>query len=58
LIHRSELSHRPVKHPLDVVSVGDIVEVMILKVDTERNRIALSLKAAAAARESGMGSGE
>lgn len=56
LIHRSELSHRPVKHPLDVVSVGDIVEVMILKVDTERNRIALSLKAAEAARESGMGS--
>jgi uncharacterized protein len=46
LIHRSELSHKPVKHPLDVISVGDIVDVMVLNVDAERNRIALSLKAA------------
>jgi len=44
LIHRSELSHKPFRHPLDVVSVGDIVDVMILSVDEQRNRIALSLK--------------
>ena len=44
LIHRSELSHKPFRHPLDVVSVGDIVDVMILSVDEYRNRIALSLK--------------
>ena len=44
LIHRSELSNKPFRHPLDVVSVGDIVDVMILSVDENRNRIALSLK--------------
>ncbi len=44
LIHRSELSNKPFRHPLDIVSVGDIVEVMILSVDENRNRIALSLK--------------
>jgi uncharacterized protein len=44
LIHRSELSHRPFRHPLDVISVGDIVDVMILNVDENRNRIGLSLK--------------
>ena len=48
LIHRSELSYRPFRHPLDVISVGDIVEVMILNVDENRNRIGLSLKQAAA----------
>jgi len=44
LIHRSELSNKPFRHPLDIVSVGDIVDVMILSVDENRNRIALSLK--------------
>lgn len=46
LIHRSELSHRRVRHPLDVVSVGDTLEVMIISIDAERNRIGLSLKQA------------
>ena len=44
LLHRSELSSKPFRHPLDIVSVGDIVEVVILNVDAARNRIALSLK--------------
>ena len=44
LLHRSELSHKPFRHPLDIVSVGDVVEVVILSVDAARNRIALSLK--------------
>lgn len=44
LIHRSELSYKQFRHPLDIVSVGDIVDVMILSVDENRNRIALSLK--------------
>ena len=44
LIHISELSKKRVKHPLDVVSVGDIVNVMVIKVDEERGRIGLSLK--------------
>ena len=44
LIHISELSHKRVKHPLDVLSVGDIVNVMIISIDEKRNRIGLSLK--------------
>lgn len=44
LIHRSELSSKYFKHPLDIVAVGDIIDVMVIQVDTERNRIALSLK--------------
>ena len=44
LIHISEMAHRRVKHPLDVVSVGDTLEVVVIKVDEERNRIGLSLK--------------
>lgn len=44
LIHRSELSRKPFRHPLDVVSVGDVLDVMILSVDEARGRIALSLK--------------
>lgn len=44
LIHISELSHRRVKHPLDVVSVGDVLDVMVINVDAARNRIGLSLK--------------
>jgi uncharacterized protein len=46
LIHRSELSHKHFRHPLDVVSVGDIIDVAILGIDEERNRISLSLKQA------------
>jgi uncharacterized protein len=44
LIHRSELSNRPFRHPLDVVSVGDIIEVVVISIDEERGRIGLSLK--------------
>ena len=44
LIHISELSQRRVHHPLDVVAVGDIVNVMVISIDEKRNRIGLSLK--------------
>ncbi|AWI06499.1 30S ribosomal protein S1 [Clostridium drakei] len=44
LIHVSELSWKRVNNPADVVSVGDKVEVYILSVDKESNRIALALK--------------
>mgnify|MGYP000943165818 FL=1 len=43
LVHISQLSKAYIKHPLDVVSVGDIVEVKVLSVDTKKNRIALSM---------------
>lgn len=44
LVHISQLSDSFVKHPLDIVKVGDIVEVRILEVDQKRNRISLSMK--------------
>lgn len=44
LIHISELSYKRVTHPLDVVSVGDILNVMVISVDAKRHRIGLSLK--------------
>lgn len=46
LIHKSELSTKYFKHPLDVVSVGDIIETVIISIDEQRNRIGLSLKKA------------
>jgi uncharacterized protein len=44
LVHKSQMADRFVKHPLDVVSVGDVVEVRILEVDEKRKRISLSMK--------------
>jgi uncharacterized protein len=44
LVHISELSDRYVKHPMDVVSVGDHVKVRIINVDLERGKISLSMK--------------
>ena len=44
LVHISEMADRYIKHPLEVVSVGDIVEVKVLSVDHAKNRISLSMK--------------
>ncbi len=44
LVHISELSDRFVKHPSEIVSVGDRVEVRVLSVDVKKKRIALSMK--------------
>ncbi|KGX86556.1 Tex family protein [Pontibacillus litoralis] len=43
LVHISKLSNRFVKHPLDVVAVGDVVTVWVEDVDTTKGRIALSM---------------
>ena len=44
LVHISQLiADRYVKHPLDIVSVGEIVDVKVLDVDLKRNRINLSM---------------
>lgn len=43
LVHISQLADKFVKHPLDIVSVGDIVDVKVLDVDLARNRIQLSM---------------
>ena len=44
LVHISQLADRYVKHPLDVVKVGDIVNVKILGIDTKKNRISLTMR--------------
>lgn len=44
LVHISQLvADKFVKHPLDIVSVGDIVDVKVIEIDTQRNRINLSM---------------
>jgi uncharacterized protein len=44
LVHISQMADRYVKNPLEVVSVGDVVEVKVISVDPERGRIGLSMK--------------
>lgn len=44
LVHISQLGDKFVKHPLEVVSVGDIVKVKVLEVDQRRQRISLTMK--------------
>ncbi|MBE6903497.1 MAG: RNA-binding transcriptional accessory protein [Ruminococcaceae bacterium] len=44
LVHISEIADRYIKHPSDVLSVGDIVSVRVLSVDLNKKRISLSLK--------------
>lgn len=44
LVHISQLSNSFVKHPSDLVSVGDVVEVTVLQVDPKKQKIALSMK--------------
>jgi uncharacterized protein len=48
LVHVSELAHRFVKDPAEVVKVGDRVKVKVLNVDAQRRRIGLSIKQASA----------
>jgi uncharacterized protein len=43
-IHISQLSDRYIKHPMDVLSIGDIVDVSVVSVDVERHKIALTAK--------------
>ncbi len=44
LVHISQMSNKYIKHPMEVVSVGDIVEVKVLSVDVAKKRIALTMK--------------
>ena len=44
LVHVSEMSDKFVKHPSEVVSVGDVVKVRVLEVDEKRKRISLTMK--------------
>ncbi len=44
LVHVSQLSNKFVKHPMDVVSVGDTVKVKIISIDPEKHKIGLTMK--------------
>lgn len=44
LVHVSQMTDRYIKHPLEAVSVGDIVEVKVLAVDVAKKRISLTMK--------------
>ncbi len=44
LVHISELSEKYIKHPLEAVSVGDIVQVKVISVDMSKKRISLTMK--------------
>lgn len=44
LVHISEISDKFIKHPLEAISVGDIVDVKVLSVDVNKKRISLSMK--------------
>lgn len=46
LVHISQICDRYIKHPTDVLSVGDIVKVRVLEVDAKKKRISLSMKEA------------
>jgi len=48
LVHISDLAHYRVRHPKDILKVGETVRVKVVEVDVERHRIALSLKATSA----------
>lgn len=44
LVHISEMSEKYIKHPLNVVKLGDVVEVQVLSVDIDKKRISLTMK--------------
>ena len=46
LVHISEIADRRVRHPSEVLTVGDVVEVLVLDVDEKKKRISLSIKQA------------
>ena len=51
LVHISQICNKYIKHPLEVVNVGDVVTVWVLEVDCKRKRISLTMKPPAAAPE-------
>jgi len=43
LVHISKMAKRYIKHPRDVVNVGDIVKVYVLNIDTNRGKVGLTM---------------
>jgi uncharacterized protein len=46
LVHISEIANKFIRHPSEIVSVGDVVKVFVLSVDVAKKRISLSMKQA------------
>jgi len=46
LVHISEIANKYIRHPSEIVSVGDVVKVLVLSVDAAKKRISLSMKQA------------
>ena len=44
LVHISQMSNKFIKHPMDVVSVGDTVKVKIISIDREKMKVGLTMK--------------
>lgn len=44
LVHKSQMSHKFVRHPLDVVKLNDVIDVKVIDIDIERRRISLTMK--------------
>ena len=44
LVHISQISDKYIKHPLEAVSVGDVVEVKVISVDQKKKRIGLTMR--------------
>ncbi|MGE5370653.1 MAG: Tex family protein [Solirubrobacterales bacterium] len=44
LVHISEMAERFIRHPMEVVSIGDVIPVRVISVDRERGKVALSMK--------------
>ena len=44
LVHISEIANKFIRHPSEMLSVGDVVEVVVLAIDTQKKRISLSMK--------------
>ncbi len=57
LVHISELADKFVKHPLDVVKVGDIVDVRVLSADAQKKKISLSMRKESRGRRDSLAGG-
>lgn len=44
LVHISQMADKFIRHPSDVVSVGDIVKVKVIGIDTQKQKVSLSMK--------------
>ena len=44
LVHKSQMSNKFVKDPMEIVSVGDVIDVKFIGIDLEKGRVSLSMK--------------